>query len=138
MATPFPVTFSGSTAVVRRQRVEGTTKGARSRTVSLDRETVAVLHDHHRQQAEERLAAGSAWNDTSGLVFTSRWGEPLYPDTVTALMTKLINRHNKAGTPPAELLPHDRLHDLRHLHATTLQVSGVASAASFGSIRERD
>jgi hypothetical protein len=26
-------------------------------------------------------------------------GEPLYPDTVTALMTKLINRHNKSVTP---------------------------------------
>jgi integrase len=36
------VTFGGSTAVVRGQRVEGTTKGGRSRTISLDRETVAV------------------------------------------------------------------------------------------------
>jgi hypothetical protein len=26
-------------------------------------------------------------------------GGPLYPDTVTALMTRLINRHNKALTP---------------------------------------
>jgi hypothetical protein len=34
----------------------------------------------------------------SGLVFVSRWGEPLYPDTVTALMTKLINQHNKSVT----------------------------------------
>ena len=119
------VTFGGSTAVVRGQRVEGTTKGGRSRTVSLDRETVAVLREHRRQQAEERLAAGSAWNDTGGLVFTSRWGEPLYPDTVTALMTKLINQHNKSVTPPAKPLPHARLHDLRHLHATTLLLAGV-------------
>ena len=36
---------------------------------------------------------------SGGLVFVSRWGEPLYPDTVTALMTKLINRHNKPVTP---------------------------------------
>ena len=42
------VTFGGSTAVVRGQRVEGTTKGGRSRAVSLDRETVAVLREHHR------------------------------------------------------------------------------------------
>jgi len=112
------VTFSGSTAVVRSQRVEGTTKGRRSRTVSLDRDTVTVLREHQRQQAEERLAAGTAWNDTGGLVFTSRWGEPLYPDTVTALMIKLINARNKPLTPPARQLPHARLHDLRHLHAT--------------------
>jgi hypothetical protein len=73
------VTFGGSTAVARGQRVEGTTKGGRSRTISLDRDTVAVLREHRRQQAEERLAAGSAWNDTDGLVFVTRWGEPLYP-----------------------------------------------------------
>jgi integrase len=119
------VTFGGSTAVVRGQRVEGTTKGGRSRTISLDRDTVAILREHRRQQAEDQLAAGSAWIDTDGLVFTSRWGEPLYPDTVTALMTKLINRHNKPITPPAAPLPHTRLHDLRHLHATTLLLAGV-------------
>ena len=119
------LTFGGSTAVVRGQRVEGTTKGGRSRTISLDRETVAVLRDHRRQQAEERLAAGSAWNDNGGLVFASRWGEPLYPDTVTALMTKLINQRNMADTPPVKPLTHARLHDLRHLHATTLLLAGV-------------
>jgi integrase len=117
------VTFGGSTAVVRGQRIEGTTKGGRSRTVSLDRDTVTVLREHRRQQAEERLSAGSAWNDSGGLVFVTRWGEPLYPDTVSALMTKLINRHNQAH--PARPLPHARLHDLRHLHATTLLLAGV-------------
>jgi integrase len=131
------VTFGGSTAVVRGQRVEGTTKGGRSRTVSIDKDTAAVLREHRRQQAEERLAAGSAWNDNGGLVFTSRWGEPLYPDTVTALMSKLINGYNKSDPPPARPLPHARLHDLRHLHATTLQMSGVAPDASFGGSRER-
>jgi hypothetical protein len=58
-------------------------------------------------------------------VFTTKWGEPLYPDTVTALMTKLINSHNKAVVAPARVLPHARLHDLRHLHATTLLLAGV-------------
>ncbi len=119
------VTFGGSTAVVRGQRVEGTTKGGRSRTVSLDRDTVAILREHRRQQAEERLAAGSAWNDNGGLVFTTRWGEPLYPDTVTALMTKLINAHSKSAATKTSPLPHARLHDLRHLHATTLLLAGV-------------
>ena len=104
------VTFGGSTAVVRGQRVEGTTKGGRSRTVSLDRDTVAILREHRRQQAEERLAAGSAWNDNGGLVFTTRWGEPLYPDTVTALMTKLINAHSKGpAATKTSPLPHARV-----------------------------
>jgi integrase len=119
------VTFGGSTAVVRGQRIEGSTKGGRSRTVSLDRDTVAILREHRRRQAEERLAAGPAWTDSGGLVFTNRWGEPLYPDTVTALMTKLINRHNNADPPPLKAIPHARMHDLRHLHATTLLLAGV-------------
>jgi integrase len=119
------ITFGGSPAVVRGQRIEGTTKGGRSRVVSIDGETVVVLREHRRRQAEERLAAGSAWADTGGLVFTNRWGEPLYPDTVTALMSKLISQHNKSVPATAQVLPHARLHDLRHLHATTLLLAGV-------------
>lgn len=94
------VTFGGSTAVIRGQRVEGTTKGGRSRVASIDGETVAVLREHKGRQDEERLAAGSAWIDSDGLVFTSRWGEPLFPDTVTALMSKLIRGRNKSASAP--------------------------------------
>jgi integrase len=119
------VTFGGSTAVVRGQRVEGTTKAGRSRVVSIDRETVTILREHRCRQAEEQQAAGSAWADSDGLVFATKWGEPLYPDTVTALMNKLVNAHNKSVTFPAQALPHARLHDLRHLHATTLLLAGV-------------
>jgi integrase len=97
-------------------------RGGRSRTISIDRETITVLKEHRRQQAADRLAAGSVWIDTGGLVFVTKWGEPPYPDTVTALMTKLINRHNRSAANP---LPHARLHDLRHLHATTLLLAGV-------------
>jgi len=118
------VTFGGSTAVVRGRRVEGTTKGGRSRVVSIDTETVAVLREHRRQQDIERQSAGTAWNDSGGLVFTSRWGEPLYPDTMTALMSKLIAAHNSSADA-GHVLPHARLHDLRHLHATTLLIAGI-------------
>jgi len=34
-------------------------------------------------------------------------------------MNKLITAHNKS-VKSAQALPHARLHDLRHLHATTL------------------
>jgi integrase len=119
------ITFGGSTAVVRGHRVEGTTKGGRSRVVSLDSETVAMLREHQRQQEEERLSAHSAWTDSGGLVFINRWGEPLNPDTVSALMSKLISKYNEAVANPDQALPHARLHDLRHLHATTLLLAGV-------------
>ncbi len=60
-------------------------------------------------------------------MFTTGWGEPIYPDTVTSLMTRLIGAHNKPddGPRPRHPLPHARLHDLRHIHATTLLLSGV-------------
>ena len=119
------ITLGGSVTVIRGNRVEGTTKGGRSRVISIDADTVTILREHRQRQAEERQSAGTAWNGTSGLVFTTRWGEPLFPDTVTALMTKLINRHNQSIRPPARPLPHARLHDLRHLHATTLLLAGV-------------
>jgi integrase len=71
---------------VHRQRIEGVTKGGRSRTISIDSETATVLRERHRRQAEECRSAGTAWNYNGGLVFTTRWGEPLYPDSVSALM----------------------------------------------------
>jgi integrase len=40
-------------------------------------------------------------------------------------MIRLINQYNKSVAPPAKPLPHARLHDLRHLHATTLLRAGV-------------
>ena len=99
------------------ERINGTTKSGRTRVVSIDDETVAVLRQQ-ADQAAEQLKAGDSWHGTrDGHVFTTGWGEPIYPDTVTSLVTKLI-RANKQ-------LPHARLHDLRHLHATTLLLSGV-------------
>src|SRR5215469_12216093 len=42
-------------------------------------------------------------------------------------MTKLIRAHNRPehGPRPKHQLPHARLHDLRHLHATTLLLADV-------------
>ena len=40
-------------------------------------------------------------------------------------MTKLIHAYNRSVTEPSRALPHARLHDLRHLHATTLLLAGV-------------
>ena len=40
-------------------------------------------------------------------------------------MSKLIKAHNKSASAASQVLPHARLHDLRHLHATTLLLAGV-------------
>ncbi|MCW2916013.1 MAG: integrase family protein, partial [Actinomycetia bacterium] len=110
--------------MIERERVEGTTKSGRSRAVSIDADTAAVLRAHRAQQKADRLALGEDWRGTGDYVFTTAWGEPIYPSTPTSLMTKLVREHN--AKKPAEPLPAARLHDLRHIHATTLLVSGVA------------
>jgi integrase len=122
------ITITGSTAVIQGERVNGTIKSGRTRVIPIDDETVAVLRQHKANQAAEQLQASDSWRGTKdGYVFTTGWGEPVYPDTVTSLMTKLIRTHNEPdqGPHPKDELPHARLHDLRHLHATTLLLSGV-------------
>ncbi len=93
--------------------------------MSIDPGTVAVLIEHRLRQEAERALAGTSWVGGDH-VFRRELGEPLFPDTPTALMAKLQRQHNttavKAGTPA---LPVIRLHDLRHLHATLLLKAGV-------------
>ena len=122
------ITITGSTAVIDGERVTGTTKSGRTRVVSIDDASVAVLRQHRADQAADQLRTGDSWRGTKDShVFTTGWGEPIYPDTVTSLMTKLIRVHNRPdnGKRQKNQLPHARLHDLRHLHATTLLLSGV-------------
>jgi len=86
---------------------------------------VPVLREHRASQAAEQLAAGTDWRGTNDYVFTTSWGEPIHPDTVSSLMADLIRSHNEAQDNAGEPLPHARLHDLRHIHATTLLLAGV-------------
>jgi hypothetical protein len=58
-----------------------------------------------RRFAARRFGPGLGVRD--GHVFTTGWGEPIYPDTVTSLMTKLIAAHNEPddGPGPGTLFP---------------------------------
>ncbi|HEV7173237.1 tyrosine-type recombinase/integrase, partial [Pedococcus sp.] len=75
--------FEGSTNVIDGARIDGTTKGGRSRTVNIDAGTVDVLKDHRSRQEADQELAGPEWH-ANGLVFTTQMGDPLYPDTVTS------------------------------------------------------
>jgi integrase len=122
------ITISGSTGVIAGERIEGTTKSGRSRVVTIDDETVTVLKEHRKSQAADKLLMGKEWRGgQDGYVFATCWGDPIHPDSVGWLMTKTIRAYNnpKEGTAPAEPLPHARVHDLRHIHATTLLLAGV-------------
>lgn len=126
----------GTAAVIEGKRVEGTTKGGHARTVTLDPGTVDVLKAHRATQDEERLAAGPDW-PSGDYVFTRGIGLPLYPDTPSQLLPKLIELHN-ADAPRAEALPRIRLHDLRHVHATVLLLAGVPVHVVAGRLGHAD
>lgn len=54
------IAIRGTSAVIDGERVEGTTKGGRQRTVSIDAGTPAVLQHQETQQAN-RCKAGASW-----------------------------------------------------------------------------
>ena len=84
--------------------------------MTVDPLTVRVLQAHRARQAKERLVIESDWPE-SDLVFRTAFGEPVYPDTPSQLLPKLIDAYNKQH--PSTPLRRIRLHDLRHIHATT-------------------
>lgn len=93
-----------------------TPKTSRSRrTVALDAETVRVLRDLRRAQAERRLLLGPGYQG-GDLVFCHEDGSPLRPDTVGSRFRRLAKA---AGVPVI------RWHDLRHSHATIALQAGV-------------
>ncbi|MDQ3700004.1 MAG: site-specific integrase [Chloroflexota bacterium] len=87
------------------------------RTVALDDTTVAALRRHRREQAEERLARGAAYDMRElVLVFARDDGSPLNPTAVTKAFPLLAKT---AGVPRV------RFHDLRHTYATLALSAGV-------------
>ena len=103
------------------QRVEGRLqlvqpKTVRSRrTIALPQSAVTALRSHRVRKLQERLLAGSRWQD-SGFVFTTTIGTPLEP--------RNVYRHFQGALERAGL-PRKRFHDLRHTCASLLLAQGV-------------
>jgi integrase len=113
---------AGQLAVMRsrvpvsgRNIVETTPKSGRERIVALAPTTITALRAHRRHQLEDRLAWGTAWQDT-GYVFTAEDGTPLRPDAVT----QAFNDHVAAAG-----LRRIVFHGLRHSHITLGLAAGV-------------
>jgi integrase len=91
-------------------------KNRRSRrTLYLTPQLVELLRRHRARRAEERLAAGEAWQD-HGLVFPSEVGTPLDPDNFSHRLSALCKR---AG------LGHWHPHELRHSWASLMLAQGT-------------
>ena len=116
--------LKGATVTVRQTVTEGEDgyrpeeeqKSALSaRTVHLDHRVVAMLHQHHTQQARTRSQLGDGWQDND-LVFPRADGGWWNPPSITAAFARAVAG---AGVPKI------RLHDIRHTHASLLLVAGV-------------
>lgn len=83
--------------------------------VGLDQDTVAEGRAHRTRRKRERLAAGTAWND-SGLMFTDELGDSLRPDEVSTWFKELA---------AAAGLPVIKMHAARHTAATLALEAGV-------------
>lgn len=92
-------------------------KTARSRRqVALDPDTVTALRAQRKRQAEEQLAAGTAWTNPDRLVFTREDGSPIHPQS----FSEAFRRHTATAG-----LPRIPLHGLRHTHATIALQAGI-------------
>ena len=95
---------------------QDSTKGGDGlRIVQLDFETLRLVKEHRKRQIEERMKAGSSWQDDN-YIFTQENGLPLDPSTPYHLFKKTAERLG---------LRSESLHSLRHLHATELLNSGA-------------
>jgi integrase len=85
------------------------------RELTIDERALAALREHRTRQLEERMAAGSVWQDT-GLVFTTMVGSAVDPRNAKRVLDRLLTKAK---------LPHSRLHDLRHQFASNMLACGV-------------
>lgn len=93
-----------------------TPKNGKGRSIVLTKQAVEALRSHRKRQNEERLRAGTLWEDND-LVFASETGTPLTQDAVDRRSFKpLLKRAELEGV---------RFHDLRHTCATLLLSRGV-------------
>ncbi|MEX2375860.1 MAG: site-specific integrase [Dehalococcoidia bacterium] len=92
-----------------------TPKTHQARTIDLDPGTVDQLRAHRHRQEYERKEWGSDYHDRD-LAFCKENGTLIHPHTLSQAFERLVARSD---------LPHIRLHDLRHTHATIALKAGV-------------
>jgi len=94
---------------------DSTKGGDGKRIVQLDSETLRLMKDHRKRQIEERMKAGSLWQE-GNFIFAQETGLPLDPSTPYHLFKRTARRLG---------LRSESLHSIRHLHATELLNSGA-------------
>ena len=119
-----------------RVRIEEPKSRNGKRTLPLDAELVAALTALRKRQLEESTIAGTAygsgvaeldWYHGGEYVITNAAGTPVHPEWYSDEFRRLLRR---AG------LRRITLHDSRHTTLTLIEMSNVASSASFSDRSE--
>ena len=116
------IDFEGARVNVRQALIDvayelviSTPKNDRARVIDIDPGTMDQLRQHSVRQLEEKHEWGTDYQN-GDLVFCKENGEYLHPQTFSQVFERLIAKSD---------LPHIRLHDLRHTHATIALRAGV-------------
>lgn len=86
------------------------------RTVNLPRRAADALRVEQRRQDAAKAAAGNAWQNVDGMVFTDSAGRPVKASAVSHEFRRVADELGFAGV---------RFHDLRHTAATLALGAGV-------------
>lgn len=95
-------------------------------TVYLTEFVVSELKRIRKEQMKAKLQLGAAWQDNN-LICCRTDGSPWNPSTISKKFPEALARHG---------LPHIRLHDLRHTHATILHENGADAKDIADRLRE--
>ena len=109
--------------------IEGKPKtDAGVRTVTASKTVIAFLKEYKKQQNENRLKFGTAWQNGQ-YVFLHEDGSPISTQLPYKWFTKFLNRHN---------LPKITFHQLRHTNASLLISSGEDIVTVSGRLGHAD
>lgn len=109
--------------------IEGKPKtDAGVRTVTASKTVIALLKEYKKQQNENRLKFGTAWQNGQ-YVFLHEDGSPISTQLPYKWFTKFLNRHN---------LPKITFHQLRHTNASLLISTGEDIVTVSGRLGHAD
>jgi integrase len=122
------VTFVRQLIETGDEPVFGPIKNDMPRTVDLSPETVTLLREHKRHQAELKMANRTIYKD-HGLVFAREWGERWNRRDFlgSPLQANNIGEREFAKIIKASSVRRISIHGLRHTSATLLLKAGVAA-----------
>lgn len=81
------------------------------RPLRISKTAVNILREYKLWQDRQQELLGDAWIDTDGRIFTQDDGRPMFPDSITKRLKKIVTENG---------LPNVHTHSLRHTYASLL------------------